>query len=200
MNTTLALQPRDARLICKLLYSTLKREEDEIRRIGMSDARIDHHLCSVAFAPELVVGYLLRKEALIHRIPVECERQFADGGIVDACFIENGAYTALCEIKGPWGLWRTDREPLRKDVRKLLSHGFSEAASARRYNAWILVAEIQSAADLRQWVHEVVTGIAEIDEYEVSLPIPVNRTLDALTIWNGHRHDCLWVVVFSVRR
>ena len=77
----------------------MKREEDDIRQIGVNDPRIDHFLCSVVFAPELVVGYLLRKEALRRGVPLECERKF-DGGIVDCCFLQGSEYAALCEIKG----------------------------------------------------------------------------------------------------
>jgi hypothetical protein len=194
--TALSSAPRNARLICDLLYAALKREEDDIRQIGMSEARIDHFLRSVAFAPELVVGYLLRKEALRHGVPVECERTF-DNGIVDFCFVEDGAYAALCEIKGPRGLW-ADKRPLREDVQKGLRS--SEASSARRYNAWILVAETESTPDLKQWATETAAGIAEIDECAVSPPIPVNRTDSAVTVWNGKPHESLWVVVFSVRR
>jgi hypothetical protein len=196
----LTSEPRNAHLVCELLYRALKREEDDIRQIGVNDARIDHFLCSLAFAPELVVGYLLRKEALRNGIPVECERNFNDGGIVDVCFIQDGKYTALCEIKGPWGIWRTDGIRLRKDVQKVLTQKFSDASSAKRYNAWILVAENETTPDLKQWVEKIVGGIAEMDECEVSLPISVNRIADQVSVWNGKPHECLRVVVFGVRR
>jgi hypothetical protein len=197
MPTTLASAPRNAQLICDLLYSALKREEEDIRQIGMSEPRIDHFLCSVAFAPELVIGYLLRKEALRQGVAVECERKFPSG-IVDCCFVEDGSYAALCEIKGPWGIWRADRGPLREDLQKLLK--FSEPSSARRYNAWVLVAEDESPPDLQRWVEATAAGIAETDEFAASLPIPVNQTAGKFTVWNQKSHRSICVAVFSLRR
>jgi hypothetical protein len=192
----ITIVPINAALICDLLYGALKREEDDIHSIGIREPRIEHFLCSVAFAPELVVGYLLRKEALRRGIPIECERRF-NGCIVDCCFIENGECAALCEIKGPWGVWVTDRGPLRKDLQKLLS--LTVQPSARRYDAWVLVAEDESIQDWKKWVGDLTGGIGELDECVVSPPIPVNQPTGAVTKWNKKAHKTLWAIVFSLR-
>ncbi len=92
----------NAPLICDLLYQTLKREEDEIGLIGHPKEPFNHFLASVAFAPEVAVGYLLRKEALRRGIATESERDR-----VDVCLFQDGACVAMCEIKGPWVIRKT---------------------------------------------------------------------------------------------
>jgi hypothetical protein len=192
-----AYEPRNAHLICDLLYSALKEEEEDIRKRGGGRMPIDLFFASVAFATELYIGYLVRKEALRRGIPVSCELPCADKALVDLAFFEDDACTAICEIKRR-GIWE-DKGPLRDDVQKVLAQPMPHAV--RRYNGWVLVLNHETRPDLKRWVQSAVIGkSAEIDEWEPSPTIPVNRTAGAVTVWNEQPHEHLQVVVFSVRK
>lgn len=193
MPTLLSSAPRDASLIRDLLYSALKREEDEIHQLGAREP-IAHFLRSVADVPEHVVHHLLRKEALRKDIPIEYEKPI-NGRAVDFCFTGHGQDAALCEIKGAWniaggtGRERRVREPLQRDLRKLLE--LPETAPARRYCAWILTTEAQSRSeDIREWVKDAATELGELCEYQEAEPIMVNWSPD----------QCMRVVVLRLRR
>jgi len=193
MPTLLSSAPRDASLIRDLLYSALKREEDEIHQLGAREP-IAHFLRSVADVPEHVVHHLLRKEALRQDIPIEYEKEI-NGCVVDFCFTEDGVDAALCEIKGAWNIsgrarkQRKVKEPLRRDLQKLLE--LPDIAPSKRYCAWILTTEAKSTPeDIRDWVKDAAAGHGELCEYEVAEPIMVN--------WNPDK--CVRVVVLRLRR
>lgn len=105
-----------------LLHGALLHEEQEICSIGVPAGPPEHFLSSVSCAPELSIGYLVRKEALQRRIPIESERHYAASQeCVDFCLVDDrGACTPSLEIKGPSGVW--DRSgPLQADVLSILA-------------------------------------------------------------------------------
>jgi hypothetical protein len=83
-----------------------------IRSVPTSDKRpAEHHLLSVAFAPELAIAYLVRKEALRLGIPIEGEHKY-----VDFCLpVPNDTCAASLEIK-LWNVLHFNKRPLKSDV------------------------------------------------------------------------------------
>ncbi len=195
----IGLEQRNGGLFCDILCKVLKREEEEILRIGTDKGRPEHFLLSVAFAPELAIGYLIRKEALRRGIPIESEHRCEDRNVVDICFVKDNGYKASLEIKGPWGIWGPAKD-LRKDVQKVLRQAVSGIPLLEKYNAWILVLEDATTVEaLEEFVKKTISGVAEVVECVVSPPIPINRTANAVSAWNGHKYESLRVVVFSAR-
>jgi len=183
-----------------LLYRALSREEEEIRAFGCPPEPPEHFLSSVAFAPELAIGYLLRKQARRDGIRVEGERHYeGEARCVDLCLIEEGVATASLEIKGPWGVWES-KARLLEDVAKRFNrtcriHGVE--ASAARHNAWILVESVERRPqDVERFVRETLRNFVTIEECLMAPPIPLNR--GAVGVLHVGRHDYrdLWVVVF----
>ena len=186
-------QTSNGKLFCELLYSALKREEDEIREIGTAKGKPEHFLLSVAFAPELAIKYLVRKEALRRGVAIEWGYKQ-----VDLCLVgDDGNYTASLEVK-VWGMWTRKRDPLRKDVRKVLNQSIPNIAPGERYNAWILVLE-DTTTDALEVVRSTLKEEVEVVESFVSAQIPINQTGDAPSVVKGHKHECLQVVVFNSR-
>src|SRR5208283_3417533 len=93
----------DASFFCKLLHGALENEEKELHELGVREPA-EHYLLSVAFAPELAIGYMVRKQALRQGdIAVEGERRYEGDtrGSVDVCTVDGGGNcTASLEIKG----------------------------------------------------------------------------------------------------
>ena len=197
MATSILSQPGNGQLLCALVYNALKREEEEIQRIRVGPNPPERCLLSVAFAPELAMGYLVRKQALVDRLEVECECKDRDGTWVDLCLFRGGAWAASAEIKGPWGIWRADRDPLKKDVSKVLRQCLPGSQLAEQYNVWILVQEDEmSAAAVEAFVLSTVGRIARVAQCFVSDPIPINQNDGAAAVWNNRRHSFLRVAVF----
>jgi hypothetical protein len=187
--------PSNAALLCELLSSALLQEELELSDITETAIHnpAEWFLTSVAHAPELAIAYLVRKEALRQGVAIESEYSY-----IDLCLLREGAYTASLEIKGPWGIWRTDTEKLRNDVEKVLAQSKPDVAAAERYNGWILITENETQQrEVEQFVRATIAGIAELGRCVVSDPIPINRNGGAVQIHYGHRYESIWVVVFN---
>jgi hypothetical protein len=173
------------------LFKALEREENEIRQIGSDKGPPECFLSSVAHAPELAIGYLLRKEALRQGIALESEYQQ-----VDMCFHQDGARISTFEIKGPWPVWEKTGS-LKRDVRKVLAQSVEGVPPEQRYNAWILILE-DTSTEPAAFVRKVLSGIADVVEFVQSEPISING--NATPSSSRHRFGSLRVVVFSTRK
>jgi hypothetical protein len=186
----------NASLLCELVSFALQREEIELSQITSSATHksVDPKLflTSVAHAPELAIGYLVRKEALRRNVAIESEHTYTD-----LCLLNEGAYTASLELKC-WEVWRTGTKTLQEDVQKVLAQSTPVLAASERYHGWILVFDGEYELDAaEQFVRKTLAGIAELGEHVVSAPIPINRTEEAMQIHHGHRYHFIQVVVFS---
>jgi hypothetical protein len=169
----------ERKVFCDLLHSALKREEEDIRRISPGIAPAKHYLLSVAFATELVVAHLVRKQALRDRRAVRTEvRYVGSRQCADLCLVEGDGYSASLEIKGPRAVWEPTG-PLTADVRKHLagSTGIAGARpNAERYNAWILVTEPGATREaLEAFILTALSGAVDHAEFIAADPIPINR-------------------------
>ncbi|MGB7761073.1 MAG: hypothetical protein WBL61_14660 [Bryobacteraceae bacterium] len=203
--TVTELRQPNAQLFCKLLHDALEREEKEIHNIGVRFPA-DRYLLSVACAPEVVVGYLVRKQALRRDVAIVGERRYEAGaaGLVDFCAVDvDGKCTASLEIKGPIGDWAGNGRLL-EDIEKHFDPSVrieGATPSAKRYNAWILIEQAAATSDeLNRRVEKLLSGPGGLDEIDVSAPISINRVNNVVyQDDNGHSYGNLRVIVFSAR-
>lgn len=178
--------------LCRLLYSTLKREEEEIRGINVDRGRPEHFLLSVSYAGEIAIGYLVRKQALRERVALEAEVRCEPGrGRVDLCLVgDDGSYQASLELKSS-GLEST--KLLKDDVVRGLIRSVRGVHSDQQYWGWILVTS-QPKDALKGFVQGVLNDIADLRDYAVSEAIPVNERPGESHKYSG---KSLYAVVFS---
>jgi hypothetical protein len=197
-----------AKFFCKLVHDALECEEREILNIGVREPA-ERYLMSVAFAPELAIGYVVREQALRQPdVAVEGERPYEryEGDTwksVDVCTVDrNGKCTASLEIKliADWDPNRNGR--CSNDIEKHFNP-FARikdaVSSAKRYNAWILVEDkANSDEELKGRVQKLLCSPGGLDEFDVSDPIRINRVNNVAYKDNqGHSYETLRVIVFS---
>lgn len=173
-----------ASLFCDLLYSALQREENEIASLAMGAKPAEHFLSSVAHAPELAVAYLVRKEALRRRLPIESEVHQ-----IDLCLVRDRVHLASMEIK-ILPTWRPAAK-FKKDVLKVLNQNLHGVAETERYNGWVLI--LDQSGDAEEFFRRTIAGIAGVRDHCISSAISVNAAARAHDL----RFDRLQVVVFN---
>ena len=199
----------NASFFCTLLHDALENEEREILDIG-ARGPAEEHLLSVAFAPELAIGYLVRKQALRQGgVAIEGERQYEGHArkSVDVCTVDgDGNCTASLEIKGPIGDWNANRnDKFLKDIEKHFDPRArikNATSSAKRYNGWILIERVATKRDeLIGAVHDLLSRSGRLlDEKDVSEAIKINRTSNVVHKDRaGNLYENLRVIVFSAQ-
>src|SRR5690242_7063467 len=92
-------------LLTTLIYNAIEDEETSPRDLHAKNPceRADDQLLSVAVAPELAIGYLVRRQALNKNIPLKSEVRYTTKGNVDLCLVDaNKQVCVACELKMGW--------------------------------------------------------------------------------------------------
>jgi hypothetical protein len=199
---TTDLSPRLIDRFCNVLQSALREEDHDDSQIDPDNGRVDHLLLSVAsslsaFAPEVAIAYLVRKEVRCQGSAVEWN-PCKDRNFVDLCLVVNDGYATSFEITGPWGIW--DSNNMSKTNAQRVNRSIPDVPTAERYSGWSLsLRDDKSTRALEQFVRSALQSFSKVIVYVVANPIPVltKRTAKAISRYDGHGYECLRVIVFS---
>jgi len=195
---------RYARTLVSLITQTLKNEENGLEALRAPracelDPRVE--LLSVAFAGELALEYMIRRQALVDRIPLLTQVAYEAPllkSTVDLCLVdaETEEVYAACELKSR-GVWYLHE--VIPDARKILNpaHRIRGARpDCERYCAWVVVSDDRRSDDeLTKLTEDTLRGAVQNLQTLISEPIPVNQLARGEPYDDGHGHKYRWLTV-----